>query len=399
MMLGLLLARAGVGVVVLEKHSDFLRDFRGDTVHPSTLEIIDQLGLLESFLQLPHRRMEVIRVKVGGLDVTAADFRHLPTRCRFVALMPQWDFLNFLAKESERYPSYSLRMRTEATALIQESGHVVGVRASGPDGLVEIRASLVVGADGRQSGIREQTGLEVESLGAPMDVLWFRLSRAPDDPAQAMGRFEEGRILILLDRGEHWQAGYVIPKGTLEQVRAGGLERFRETIAQLAPFSRERLLDIRSWDDVKLLTVKVDRLREWFRPGLLFIGDAAHAMSPVGGVGINLAVQDAVAAANDVAGPLLEGRLTTEHLLRVQRRRELPTRATQKLQMIMQERLVRPALAGGEKALRPPFAFRMLRLFPILQRIPARLIGMGLRLERVRTPEAAPVPDRTGAYP
>jgi 2-polyprenyl-6-methoxyphenol hydroxylase-like FAD-dependent oxidoreductase len=388
MMLGLLLARAGVQVLVLEKHSDFLRDFRGDTVHPSTMEVMDQLGLLDRFLELPHRRMEEIRVKVGGAEVTVADFRHLPTRCRFVALMPQWDFLNFLAEESKRRPSYSLRMRTKATALIEESGRTVGVRADGPDGPLEIRASLVVGADGRQSALRDQTGLEVEELGAPMDVLWFRLSRSPDDPSQAMGRFEEGRILILLDRGEHWQAGYVIPKGALEQVRSAGLDGFRETIALLAPFTRGRLREIRSWDEVKLLTVRVDRLRQWCRPGLLFIGDAAHAMSPVGGVGINLAIQDAVAAANEVAGPLLEGRLTASHLRRVQRRREFPTRATQWLQLLMQDRLVRPTLAGRKNGLRPPLAFRMLASFPLLQRIPARLIGLGLRRECVRTPDS-----------
>ena len=384
MLLGLLLARAGVRVVVLEKHADFLRDFRGDTVHPSTLEVMDQLGLLESFLRLPHRRMQELRVRVGGTEVPIADFSHLPTKCRFVALMPQWDFLNFIASEARRYPSFALRMETEATGLIEESGTVVGVRAQGPEGPLEVRASLVVGANGRQSELREQAGLEIESLGAPMDVMWFRLSRSPDDGSQAMGTFDRGRILILLDRGEHWQVGYVIPKGSLEQVRRAGLDAFREAIAQLVPFARERLREIQSWEDVKLLTVRVDRLRQWYQPGLLFIGDAAHAMSPVGGVGINLAVQDAVAAANAVAEPIRQGRLTTDHLRHVQRRRELPTRMTQWLQILMQERIVRPTLAG-EGGPRLAAAFRVLAHVPMLRRVPAWLIGVGLRFERVRT--------------
>ncbi|TMQ61638.1 MAG: FAD-dependent oxidoreductase [Candidatus Eisenbacteria bacterium] len=354
MLLGLLLARAGVQVVVLEKHADFLRDFRGDTVHPSTLEIMHQLGLLESFLKLPHRRMHELRVRMGNTEVPVADFSHLPTKCRFLALMPQWDFLNFIATEARRYPTFALRMRTEATGLIEEAGTFVGVRAQGPDGPIEVRASLVVGANGRQSELREEAGLEIESLGAPMDVMWFRLSRLPDDRPQAMGTFDRGRILILLDRGEHWQVGYVIAKGSLEQIRGAGLDAFREAIAQLEPFARERLREIQSWEDVKLLTVRIDRLRQWYRPGLLFIGDAAHAMSPVGGVGINLAVQDAVAAANVVAEPIRQGRLTTGHLRRVQRRRELPTRMTQRLQILMQELIVRPTLGLRFERVRTP---------------------------------------------
>jgi len=386
MLLGLLLARAGVQVVVLEKHADFLRDFRGDTVHPSTLEIMHQLGLLESFLKLPHRRMHELRVRMGNTEVPVADFSHLPTKCRFLALMPQWDFLNFIATEARRYPTFALRMRTEATGLIEEAGTFVGVRAQGPDGPIEVRASLVVGANGRQSELREEAGLEIESLGAPMDVMWFRLSRLPDDRPQAMGTFDRGRILILLDRGEHWQVGYVIAKGSLEQIRGAGLDAFREAIAQLEPFARERLREIQSWEDVKLLTVRIDRLRQWYRPGLLFIGDAAHAMSPVGGVGINLAVQDAVAAANVVAEPIRQGRLTTGHLRRVQRRRELPTRMTQRLQILMQELIVRPTLAGGEGRPHLPAAFRVLAHVPLMRRVPAWLIGVGLRFERVRTP-------------
>jgi len=386
--LGLLLARAGVQVTVLEKHGDFLRDFRGDTIHPSTLEVMHQLGLLERFLKVPHRKVELVRLKFGEVEFPIADFRHLPTRCRFIAFMPQWDFLNFIAQESSRYPSYSLRMHTEARELIQEAGRTVGVRAVGPDGPVEIRASLVVGADGRQSVTRDQAGLEVQSRGAPMDALWFRLSRSSSDPAQPLGRFQNGRILIMIDRGEHWQIAYVIAKGTLEEFRSAGLDAFRDVIGGLAPFAQSRLHEIRALDDLKLLSVRIDRLREWYRPGVLFIGDAAHAMSPVGGVGVNLAIQDAVAAANELARPLREGTLTTNHLHRVQKRREFATRVTQRLQVAMQDAMIYPTLAGRGKAPSPPMPFHMLRRFPLLRRVPATLMGMGIRMERVQTPDA-----------
>jgi 2-polyprenyl-6-methoxyphenol hydroxylase-like FAD-dependent oxidoreductase len=392
MMLGLLLGRAGVKVMVLEKHGDFLRDFRGDTVHPSTMEVMHQLGLLERFLELPHRRMDRLRMRAGDFEVTMADFTHVPMRCRFIAFMPQWDFLNFIATEARRYPSFELRMSTEATGLIEEAGTFAGVRAQGPSGPLEVRASLVVGANGRQSELRRQAGLETQSLGAPMDVMWFRLSRSPDDVGQTTGTFDKGRMLVILDRGEHWQVGYVIPKGTLEQVRGAGLDAFRDAIAKLQPFLRERVNEIRSWDDVKLLTVLVDRLRQWYRPGLLFIGDAAHAMSPVGGVGINLAIQDAVATANAVAGPLRRGALTTDHLRGVQRRRMLPTRATQKLQMLVQEQVIRPTLAGAGDKTRVPPMFRLVAHVPLLRRVPAYLIGVGLRFERVKTPVAGGIP-------
>jgi len=388
MLLGLLLARAGVRVVVLEKHADFLRDFRGDTVHPSTLQVMHELGLLDRLLEVPHSRIEELTVRYGDSDVTIASFKNLPIRCRFVAIMPQWDFLNFIAREAERYPSFELRMSTEATGLIEEEGKIVGVRALGPDGPFEIRAPLVVGANGRQSGFPEQAGLETEELGVPMDVFWFRLSRhPPDDPPQAGGRFDRGRILVLIPRVGHWQVGYVIPKGSAERIRSAGLEAFRDTIVRAAPFLRDRIQEIRTWDDVKLLTVRINRLRRWYRPGLLFIGDAAHAMSPVGGVGINLAIQDAVAAANAVAMPLREKRLKTSDLERVQRRRELPTRATQRLQMLMQETVIRPTLSAENGMERMPFALRLLRAVPALRRVPAYLIGMGLRPEHVRTPE------------
>ena len=379
MMLGFLLARAGVEVLVLEKHADFLRDFRGDTIHPSTLEVVHELGLLGPFLRLPHQEATQLTAQIGHTSFPIADFRHLPTRCRFVAFMPQWDFLDFLAEQAARFPTFRLRLQAEATALIEDQGSVAGVRATTPDGPLEVRADLVVGADGRHSVVRERAGLEVRDLGAPMDVLWFRLPREPGDPDQPMGRFGPGQLLAMLNRGSYWQCGYVIPKGSLDRLRQQGLPAFREAVAGLAPFARERVGELRDWDEVKLLTVRVDRLARWHRPGLLCIGDAAHAMSPVGGVGINLAVQDAVAAANILAWPLREGRLTADHLRRVQRRRELPTRITQRLQLLVQERVIARVLGGG--ALSPPLALRLLARFPFLRRLPARLIGIGVRPE------------------
>jgi 2-polyprenyl-6-methoxyphenol hydroxylase-like FAD-dependent oxidoreductase len=388
MMLGLLLARAGVEVLVLEKHADFLRDFRGDTIHPSTLEVMHEIGLLEDLLRLPHQRVSWLSARVGEVEVPIADFAHLPTRCRFVAFMPQWDFLNFLAEQAGRYPSFSLRMQTGVTGLVERFGRVAGVRAAAPGGLLVIHAALVVGADGRHSVVREQAGLQVDEFGAPMDVLWFRLSRSPGDPGQTMGRFDAGRILITINRGEHWQVGYVIPKGSLDEIRNAGLDGFRGTIAALAPFARDRVRELRTWDDVKLLTVRVDRLRRWYRPGLLCIGDAAHAMSPIGGVGINLAIQDAVAAANGLAAPLREGAPTTGDLRRVQRRREFPTRVTQRLQIIVQRRIVTRVLGSRGGRVPLPVALRLLGRFPLLRRIPARLIGIGVRPEHVRAPIA-----------
>jgi len=391
MMLGLLLARAGVGVLVLEKHADFLRDFRGDTIHPSTLEVMHELGLLEDFLRLPHQEVRELRAQIGDVAVPIADFTHLPTRCRFIALMPQWDFLSFLAERAARYPGFRCRMRAEATGLLEKSGAVTGVRAQTAEGPLEVRADVVVAADGRQSVVRERAGLHVRELGAPMDVLWFRLSRAPDDPDATMGRFGAGQIFITLNRGDYWQCGYVIPKGQLDEIRRRGLDAFREGVARLAPFARGRTHEIRDWDDVKLLTVRVDRLRQWYRPGLLCIGDAAHAMSPVGGVGINLAIQDAVAAANRLWLPLREGRLTTEDLRSVQRRREWPTRVTQWLQLLVQRRVITTTL-GRQSGPTPPRLVRLLARFGPLARIPARLVGVGVRAEHVETPERAPAP-------
>jgi 2-polyprenyl-6-methoxyphenol hydroxylase-like FAD-dependent oxidoreductase len=385
MMLGLLLARAGVRVVVLEKHADFLRDFRGDTVHPSTLELLHELGVLDEFLALPHQRVHELNVRFGDVDVPVADFRHLPTRCGFLAFIPQWDFLDFLARRAAAYPAFALRMRAEVTGLVEEAGRVAGVRVRGPEGEHELHADLVVGADGRHSTVRSAAGLEVDELGAPMDVLWFRLSRAPGDPGQSMGRFAAGKILVLIDRGEHWQVGYVIPKGSLDELRRAGLDALRESIAVMAPYTRARVGEIRSWDDVRLLTVRVDRLRRWHRPGLLCIGDAAHAMSPIGGVGINLAIQDAVAAANLLAAPLRERRLGERDLERVQRRRELPTRLTQRAQVFMQDRVVAAVLGTRAARLDLPLPLRLLRRFPALRRLPARLVGFGVRPEHVRS--------------
>jgi len=386
-MLGLLLARAGVPVLVLEKHADFLRDFRGDTIHPSTLELMRELGILEEFLQMPHQEVSRLTAQFGDLPVTIADFTRLRTRCRFIAMMPQWDFLDFLARHAKRYPTFQLEMRAAATGLIEEAGRVTGLRATTDGGALEVRADLVVAADGRTSVLRERAGLHVEDLGAPMDVFWFRLSRRPQDPTATMGRFDIGRIFVLINRGEHWQCGFVIPKGSAEEVRRRGLEAFRAQVGQLAPWAADRVGEIRDWEDVKLLTVKVDRLRQWYRPGLLCIGDAAHAMSPVGGVGINLAIQDAVAAANLLWEPLRAGRPSADHLRRVQGRRQWPTRVTQGLQVLVQRRIITQALQGGDGGrLTPPLFVRLLARYAFLQRLPARLVGLGIRAEHVRSP-------------
>jgi 2-polyprenyl-6-methoxyphenol hydroxylase-like FAD-dependent oxidoreductase len=399
MMLGFLLARAGVDVVVLEKHADFLRDFRGDTIHPSTLELMHELGLLDDFLLRPHQEAPQLTGYVGGVPTVIADFSHLPTRCRFVALMPQWDFLNFLAEHARRYPTFRLRTRADVTGLVEEEGRVVGVRAETPGGPLEVRADLVVGADGRHSTVRAAAGLRVQDIGAPIDVLWMRLSRRPDDPRFPLGRFDRGKIFVMIDRGDYWQCAYVIPKGGIDEVRGRGLDAFRKAIVEIAPFMHDRVGELKSWDDVKLLTVVVDRLRKWYRPGLLCIGDAAHAMSPVGGVGINLAIQDAVAAANLLAAPLRDGTVPPDTFRRLQRRRELPTRLTQRLQVFIQDRVISRVLAS-RKQLSPPWPLRLLRRFPFLRRIPARLIGMGFRPEHVRTPDtlAARADPRTGHF-
>jgi 2-polyprenyl-6-methoxyphenol hydroxylase-like FAD-dependent oxidoreductase len=319
------------------------------------------------------------------LAFTVADFSHLPTQCRYVAFMPQWDFLNFLVDEGRQYPAFQARMSAEVTELIDHDGFVVGLRAHTIDGPVEVRARLVVGADGRHSVVRKRAGLAVEEFGAPMDVLWFRLSRTSNDPADPMGRFDAGRIFIMLNRGDYWQCGFVIAKGSLNDVQAQGLHAFRDSVAKLAPFATDRVHELHDWDSIKLLTVQVDRLRQWYKPGLLCIGDAAHAMSPVGGVGINLAIQDAVATANLLAHPLREGGVTEIDLAKVQARRLWPTELTQRVQLLVQNRVISRVL-DSTVPLRPPVAVRLLARFPFLRRIPARMIGLGVRPEHVRTP-------------
>jgi 2-polyprenyl-6-methoxyphenol hydroxylase-like FAD-dependent oxidoreductase len=388
MMLGFLLARAGVNVVVLEKHADFFRDFRGDTVHPSTLELMYELGLLDKFLTLPHQKLETLTGQVGAEHLTMVDFRHLPTHCKFIALMPQWDFLNFLAAQGKRFKTFDLRMKTEAVDLIEEGGRIVGVRAKAPDGNLTIRADLTVGCDGRHSTVRDKAGFKSEDYGAPMDVLWFRLSRKNNDSTDTFGHIEAGRMMIMLDRGDYWQCAYVISKGGIEKVQAEGLDAFRQRVIEMSPFLADRVGELKSFDDIKLLSVTVDRLQQWWRPGLLCIGDSAHAMSPIGGVGINMAVQDAVAAANRLAEPLRSGTVTDADLHAIQERRTLPVRFTQWLQLTIQRRIISRVL-GMEKEQRPkpPLFFKLFNVLPALRRIPARLLGLGIRPEHVRTPE------------
>ncbi|HVS20417.1 MAG TPA: FAD-dependent oxidoreductase [Pyrinomonadaceae bacterium] len=388
MMLGFLLARAGVEVVVLEKHADFLRDFRGDTIHPSTLEVMHELGILGDLLKRPHQEMSQLAGQIGDETIPLVDFSHLPTQCKFIVFMPQWDFLDFIAEHAARYPTFNLKKQAEVTELITEGNSIVGVEAKTPNGPLEIRADLVVGADGRKSVVRERAGLQVESLGAPIDVLWFRLSRKPNDPGQALGRIVTGKIMVMFSRDSYWQCGFVIPKGAFEDIKQCGINAFREDIATLAPFLRDRVGELQDWEPIKLLTVLVDRLRQWYRPGLLCIGDAAHAMSPVGGVGINLAIQDAVAAANVLARPLSEGWVSPSHLQKIQWRRELPTRLTQWAQVQVQNRVLGRVL-GSTQQVAPPWFLQLFRRFPSLRRIPARLIGIGVRPEHVKTPDVS----------
>jgi 2-polyprenyl-6-methoxyphenol hydroxylase-like FAD-dependent oxidoreductase len=386
MMLGFLLARAGVNVVVLEKHADFFRDFRGDTIHPSTLELMAELGLLDEFLKLPHQKVDRLTALIGAERVRMIDLTHLPTRCKYIALMPQWDFLNFLAAQGKRYPTFDLRMSAEATDLIEEGGRVVGLRPTTPDGELSIRADLVVGADGRHSTVREKAGFKSDDYGAPMDVLWFRLTHKESDDAETFGHFEAGAMMIMLNRGDYWQCAYVIPKGGIDRIKAAGLDAFRKRVLFMSPFLTDRIDELKSFDDIKLLSVAVDRLRQWWRPGLICIGDAAHAMSPIGGVGVNLAVQDAVAAANRLAAPLKAGTAGDDDLRAIQARRTFPVRFTQALQLIMQKRIISPALASTQRP-KPPLLFRLVGALPLLQRIPGRLLAVGVRPEHVHTPD------------
>jgi 2-polyprenyl-6-methoxyphenol hydroxylase-like FAD-dependent oxidoreductase len=383
LMLGLMLARGGVDVTVIEKHGDFLRDFRGDTIHPSTLQVMHELGLADELLKLPHTEARTLHAEVGGKTITIADFSWLPTKNRFIAFMPQWEFLDFLAREAERYSNFRLLMRTDVTGLIFGDDRVTGLRASSADGPMTVRTSLVVGADGRNSITRKLAKLEVESFGNPSEVLWMKLSRSSVDPAQAMGHAGPRQGFVMIDRSDYWQCGYIVRKGTYADIKAAGIEAFRATVAAVSPLPPERLQEIRSFDDVHLLNVRIDRLKRWWRPGLLCIGDAAHAMSPIGGVGVNLAIQDAVAAANILTSPLKEDRLFDTHLEAVEARRGFPTRATQKLQLMMRsDRRKREADAATRSG--PPGFVRGIARWPILAHLAGRLIGLGFRPEHVR---------------
>jgi 2-polyprenyl-6-methoxyphenol hydroxylase-like FAD-dependent oxidoreductase len=382
LMLGFLLARAGVDTVVLEKHKDFLRDFRGDTIHPSTMAVMDELGLLQDFLKLPHEPVRSLTAQFGATRLKIADLTHLRTPAPFIAMMPQWDFLNFLSAHGANFPTFRLLMQTEAVELISDGAQTVGVRARTRGENIDIRADLVVAADGRGSTLRRAAGLVPVEFGAPMDVMWFRISRAATDTAETQGQFDAGRIFIMLNRGEYWQCAYVIAKGSNARVKDAGLEAFRAGLRPLLPVDAARADEIRDWEQVKLLTVQVDRLERWWKRGFLCIGDAAHAMSPVGGVGVNLAVQDAVAAANVLAVPLRDKTLSDAHLAAVERRRLWPTQVTQRLQLMIQNGVIAPALASRTQ-FKPPLAVRAMATIPWLNRIPARLIGLGVRPEHL----------------
>ncbi|MGH6813370.1 MAG: FAD-dependent oxidoreductase [Methylocella sp.] len=391
MMLGLLLARAGVDTIVLEKHGDFLRDFRGDTIHPSTLEAMHELGLLEDFLKLPHEEVRIAEAKIGDVTIPIVDFSHLPAHAKFVALMPQWDFLDFLAERAKQYPCFRLLMSAEVDGLIEEEGKVAGVAAKTKDGPLAIRAELTIGADGRHSLVRREAGFVPLDIGAPMDVLWFKLSRQTTDAGALLFRTDAGEILALFNRGEYWQCAFVIGKGSADPLKAQGIGSLRGKIAALAPFLAGRVDALQSFDDVRLLTVEVDRLPLWHKPGLLCIGDAAHAMSPIGGVGINLAIQDAIAAAN-ILSPALRGKgpPSDQLLAQVQKRRKWPTKVIQGMQVVLQERVISRFLGSTGKTV-PPWFLRLFIYFPVLRRLPARLIGLGVRRERVTSPDCEAV--------
>ena len=382
-MLGYLLARAGIDVVVLEKWPDFFRDFRGDTIHPSTMDVLHELGLLDDFLRLPHDETRQLKGYIGGQEITLADFTRLKVRCPFIAFIPQWDFLNFISAKGTAFSAFHLMTETEATDIIVENGRVVGVRAKKKEQILEIRAELTVGADGRDSTIRARAGLPVADYGAPIDVLWFRLPRRDDRTKQSLGYIDDGKFMVMLDRGDYWQCGFIIAKGGFEAIKARGLESFKNDIAALAPFVSSAVGELKDWEQVKLLSVSVDHLTRWYREGLLCIGDAAHAMSPVGGVGINLAIQDAVAAANVLVPAFRRSGPTGEDLANVQKRREFPTSATQRLQVFVHRRVIAPALARRGH-MRVPWVLRLFNLMPALRWFPARFVGIGFRPEHVR---------------
>lgn len=382
---GFLLARAGIKTLVIEKHKDFFRDFRGDTVHPSTLQLMEELGLLSEFLKIPHQEVRQLGVDIGRTFFMISDFSQLSTTCKFIALMPQWDFLNFIAEKAKLYQTFNLQMSTEAVELIKTNDRVTGLKAKTAHGEIEIECSLVIGADGRNSKMRDCSKLNIEELGAPMDVLWFRIPRTDKDPPQTMGRANKGMIFIMLNREKYWQCGFVIEKGSFDAMRNRPIDEFRQSILNIAPFLRDRRQELNSWDEIKLLTVKVDRLKQWSQEGLIFIGDAAHAMSPIGGVGINLAIQDAVAAANLLWQPLLQKNCTIKDLEKVQRRRLYPTKATQALQVFLQNHAVKSTLTS--RTTTAPLFFKLFNIFPPLRYIPAYLIGIGFRAEHIQSPD------------
>jgi 2-polyprenyl-6-methoxyphenol hydroxylase-like FAD-dependent oxidoreductase len=385
-MAGYLLARAGVPVIVLEKHADFFRDFRGDTIHPSTLELMYELGLLDEFLKQPHQEVRELRAVVNGEAVPIADFTKLPTRCKFIAFMPQWDFLNFLSSHAKKFPSFQLLMQHEVVDLTFDQQCVTGVRTKTPRGELEIRADLIIGADGRHSIIQARAGLERQEFGVPIDVLWVRISKKQDDPQQSFGFFQHGKLLVLLNRGDYWQCGFVIPKGGFDEIRARGLPQLQNDIVSFAGFLRDRVTELDDWSKIRLLTVQINRLRNWCREGLVCIGDSAHAMSPAGGVGINLAIQDAVATANLLAEKLRSGPVSADDLRKVQARREWPTRLIQAMQVFIHRRVVTGRSSDRKESL--PFVVRLLKWFPVLRQIPARFIGIGPRPEHFHSPTA-----------
>jgi 2-polyprenyl-6-methoxyphenol hydroxylase-like FAD-dependent oxidoreductase len=383
MMLGYLLGRAGIETLVLEKHADFFRDFRGDTVHPSTLQVMDELGLIDGFLKLPHQQLQKMDGIFGAASIRVADLSRLNVKYPFVAFMPQWDFLNFLRESGKRFASLKVMMNAEATDLIWSGEKVVGVNADTAEGPEEIRSELTVGCDGRHSIVRQRAELEVEEIGAPMDVLWFRAGKRECENESVFARVETGKMMVTFDRGDYWQCAYVIAKGQYDSVKARGLDAFRDDVIGMAAILTSGMSDVKSWDDVKLLTVAINRLKRWTRPGLLCIGDAAHAMSPIGGVGVNLAIQDAVATANLLAAKLISGCPSEDELDAVRCRREFPMRMTQAMQVVVQNKLIGVALKPGDQPLRPPLFARIISAIPWLQGITARFVALGVRPEHV----------------